>query len=101
MPVSVISSSLRASEAKSVTYEAPMLHEHVVELSDELAGQFLFVGLLGDDRLPRPPEIVDEAGEGKRRGLSRNRAAFEPKWRKSRCSMTPAASAISRVVVLR
>jgi hypothetical protein len=32
---------------------------------------------------------------------SRNKAAFDPKLRKRRCSATPAASAISRVVVLR
>ena len=47
-----------------------MFHEHVVELSDEMAGQLVFVRLLGDDRLPRPAEVVDEAGEGNDHGLA-------------------------------
>ena len=45
-------------------------------------------------------EGVHERGERHDERFS-NSAAFEPKWRKSRCSATPAASAISRVVVLR
>ena len=47
-----------------------MFHEHVVELSDEVAGQLVFVRLLGDNRLPRPAEVVDEAGEGNDHGLA-------------------------------
>ena len=77
-----------------------MLDEYVVELPYELPRQLLFVGLLGYDGLPRPAEVVDEVREGSTRA-SRNRPALEPKWRNSRYSLTPAASAISRVVVLR
>ena len=47
-----------------------MFDEHVVELPDEMAGQLVFVGLLGDDRLPRPAEVVDEAGEGNDQGFA-------------------------------
>ena len=47
-----------------------MFHEHVVELSDEQAGQLVFVRLLGDDRPPRPAEVVDEAGKGNDQGFA-------------------------------
>ncbi len=49
--------------------KAPVLDEYVVELPDEKAGQLLFVGLLGNDGLPRLAESVDEAGEGQHEGL--------------------------------
>ena len=42
-----------------------MFGEHVVELPDEVPRQLVLVGLLGNDRLPRPAEFIDEAGEGK------------------------------------
>src|ERR1700758_1705955 len=48
-----------------------MLDEQVVELPDELPGQLLLLGLLGDDRLPRSAEFVDEAGEGQDEGLAK------------------------------
>ena len=49
--------------------ETPVLDEHVVELPDELPGQLLFVGLLGNDGLPRPAEVVDEVRERQHEGL--------------------------------
>src|SRR5271170_1657730 len=42
-----------------------MFGNHVVELLDEMPGQFFLVGLLGDDRLPRSAEFLDEACERK------------------------------------
>jgi hypothetical protein len=47
-----------------------VLHEHVIELPDEMPGEVLFVGLLGDDRLPGAAEFVDEAGERQDEGLA-------------------------------
>ena len=46
-----------------------MFGNHVVEVLDEMPGQFVFVGLLGDDRLPRSAEFVDEARERKDEGF--------------------------------
>ena len=43
--------------------KAPMFDENVVELTDEMPGQLLLVGFLGDDGLPRLAEIVDEVRE--------------------------------------
>ena len=61
MPVSVSSSSPRASDAHRVITQTAVLDEQVVELTDEPPSQVLLVGLLGDDALPRLAEVVDEA----------------------------------------
>ena len=45
--------------------QAPVLDDHVVDLFDEMAGQFVFVGLLGNERLPLQRELVDDARERK------------------------------------
>ena len=66
----LLAQSLRCHERHE---QALVFDEHVVELPDEMPGQLLLVGLLGDDRLPRPAEIVDEAGEGKDEGLAEQR----------------------------
>ena len=50
-----------------------MFDEYVVELSDETPGQLLLAGLIRNDRLSRPAEIVDEAGEGHDEGLTEQR----------------------------
>ena len=47
-----------------------MLDEHVVEASDEMPGQLIFVGLLGDDFPPGQAEFVDKAGEGNHQGFA-------------------------------
>src|ERR1700739_3103117 len=44
--------------------ETLAIYGAVVEPPDEMPGQLLLAGLLGDHRLPRPAEFVDEAGEG-------------------------------------
>ena len=62
--------SLRCHQRQEQTL---MFYEHVVELPDEMPGQLLLVGLLGDDRLPRPPEFVHEAGERYDEGLAEQR----------------------------
>ena len=40
-----------------------MFRDHVVEVLDEMPGKFLFVGLIGYERLPRLTEFVAESGQ--------------------------------------
>src|SRR5258705_9591336 len=46
-----------------------MFDQYVVELPDEKPGQLFFVGLIGDDGLPRLAESVDEARERQHEGF--------------------------------
>ena len=48
-----------------------MVQKDVVELSDELSGQVLLVGVLGNNRLPRLSESIDEAGKGSNKGFAK------------------------------
>ena len=63
----LLAQNLRCQECYDQT---SMFDEYVVELADEMPGQLVLVGLLRDDRLPRPAELVDEAGEGKDQGFA-------------------------------
>ena len=80
--------------------QALMFDEHVVELPDEMAGQLLLVGLLGDDRLPRPAEFSTKSVNGKTRA-SRNSAGLGAEVAKQQILGDACGLAISRVVVLR
>ena len=42
-----------------------MLDDHVVDLFDEMASQFVFVGVFGNKRLPLQRELVDDVRERK------------------------------------
>ena len=53
----------------SVKQQPLVFDEDVVELPDEAPRHFLFVGLLGDHRLPRAAEVVDESGERQDEGF--------------------------------
>ena len=80
--------------------EATVLDEEVVQLTDEPRRELFLVRLLGTTDLHVSLNSSTKFVNGTT-SASRNSAAFEPKFRKSRCSATPAFSAISRVVVLR
>ena len=55
--------------------QALVLDQDVVEVSDELPRQLLFVGLFGDDGLPCLTEVVDEVRERQTRA-SRNKTGL-------------------------
>jgi len=46
-----------------------VLDQHVIEAADEVPGQFLLVGVLGDQGLPCAAEILDEIGERRHQRL--------------------------------
>jgi hypothetical protein len=48
-----------------------MFDDHVVDAFDEMARQLVFVGLLGNDRLPRRRELVDDARERENERLTK------------------------------
>ena len=70
MPVSASSSSLSVWARHECQEQALVFDEDVVELADEAPRQLLFVGLLGDDSIPRAPEVVDEFGERQDEGFA-------------------------------
>ena len=53
--------------------EPAVLDEQVVQPADELRGQLLLVGFLGNDRHPRLAEVVDETREGHDERLAKER----------------------------